>query len=268
MNRKLSNLLLSGAVLLTTGISGGNVEKTKPYYVHYIYDGYDQREMAFMEQKVNKSLRKIANPAAIDVVNRYRELINKNARKYHVPASISEAVAGIENGGGIAKTSNAGAVGIYQLMGPIAKEYGLIVRDKKGRIRDMRKIPDANIAAGNRYLWNLYKRFGRWDLALQAYNIGPTKMAGLIKSYLDHTKPNWEKIGSRIDYDEVKKYNVKLVDIFELIENDKGYRAIAERKGFENGGKEYVPKICAMERVLRNQNKYLRRLAKRQIYEK
>ena len=59
--------------------------------------------------------------------------------------------------------SSAGARGLLQPMPETARELQLEVDD-----------PAANVLAGARYLRQLLDLFGRVDLALAAYNAGPT----------------------------------------------------------------------------------------------
>ena len=59
--------------------------------------------------------------------------------------------------------SRAGARGLLQLMPATARELGLDRDD-----------PAANVLAGARYLRQLLNRFGDRELALAAYNAGPT----------------------------------------------------------------------------------------------
>ena len=59
--------------------------------------------------------------------------------------------------------SGAGATGLLQLMPATARELQLDGND-----------PAANVLAGARYLRQMLDRFGSIDLALAAYNAGPT----------------------------------------------------------------------------------------------
>ena len=59
--------------------------------------------------------------------------------------------------------SDAGALGLLQVMPGTAREVGLTAYE-----------PGANVLAGARYLRQLLDRYGDVDLALAAYNAGPT----------------------------------------------------------------------------------------------
>lgn len=64
--------------------------------------------------------------------------------------------------------SPAGAAGLWQFMPPTAKMYGLTV----DRWVDERLDPERSTEAALSYLSDLYQRFGNWDLAMAAYNMG------------------------------------------------------------------------------------------------
>ncbi|MBZ7986584.1 lytic transglycosylase domain-containing protein [Campylobacter canadensis] len=64
--------------------------------------------------------------------------------------------------------SGAKAVGVWQFMSPTAKSFGL----KIDRYVDERKDVVASSTAAARYLKRLKKQFGKWYLAIFAYNCG------------------------------------------------------------------------------------------------
>lgn len=68
--------------------------------------------------------------------------------------------------------SHAGATGLWQLMPSVATRYGL----RNDRLVDERRDPEKATVAAAEYLRFLYEEFGRWDLALAAYNCGPAKL--------------------------------------------------------------------------------------------
>jgi len=88
------------------------------------------------------------------------------ARDTGLPLSMLVAVGKVESNLIVDATSEAGARGLLQLMPSTAAALELNVDD-----------PDANVLAGARYLRQMLERFDSTDLALAAYNAGPTAVA-------------------------------------------------------------------------------------------
>lgn len=68
--------------------------------------------------------------------------------------------------------SRAGAVGLWQFMLATGKRYDL----KVNSLVDERRDPIKSSWAAARYLRDLYKIYGDWNLVIAAYNCGPTKI--------------------------------------------------------------------------------------------
>jgi soluble lytic murein transglycosylase-like protein len=110
--------------------------------------------------------RHVTAPAlspACPVPDAFRSAFAKASAQTGVPASLLVATAYEESRMDPAALSGAGARGLLQLMPATAREVGL---DSDA--------PAANVLAGARYLRRLLDRFGDVDLALAAYNAGPT----------------------------------------------------------------------------------------------
>lgn len=82
----------------------------------------------------------------------------------------------IESGYAPQVTSGAGAVGLWQLMPPTARELGLEVTPLLDERRDLEKSTEAAL----RYLSRLHDEFGSWFVALAAYNTGPTRVRRIL----------------------------------------------------------------------------------------
>lgn len=116
--------------------------------------------------------------------------------------------------------SRAGAVGVWQLVASTGRAYGLRV----DRDIDQRLDPVASSRAALNYLDRLHNRFGSWYLALAAYNMGPTRLAGLLSK---HNVPR----GSDDSYwairphlpPETRAYVPKVLAAAWLIENDAAF---------------------------------------------
>ena len=75
--------------------------------------------------------------------------------------------------------SRAGATGLWQFMLGTGKQYGLEVNS----LVDERRDPVKSSYAAARYLRDLYKIFGDWNLVIAAYNCGPENINKAIRRY-------------------------------------------------------------------------------------
>lgn len=92
----------------------------------------------------------------------------------------------IESGHNPNIVSPAGAVGLWQFMPDTARTYGLTV----DRWVDERQDPERETEAAVRFLADLYRRFGSWDLAMAAYNMGHGGLTRAIRKF--NTNDFWE----------------------------------------------------------------------------
>jgi membrane-bound lytic murein transglycosylase D len=109
---------------------------------------------------------------------RYQELIQSELRERRLPEDLMW-VAMIESGFDPRAKSPAGAVGLWQFMPPTGDVYGLQV----SKHLDQRKNPILATRAAAHHLRDLYFRFGSWDLALAAYNMGYEQLLDAIDKY-------------------------------------------------------------------------------------
>jgi membrane-bound lytic murein transglycosylase D len=82
--------------------------------------------------------------------------------------------------------SPAGAAGLWQFMPDAARSYGLTV----DRWVDERLDPERSTQAAIRYLSDLYRRFGSWDLSMAAYNMGYGGLSRAVRKF--NTNSFWE----------------------------------------------------------------------------
>jgi membrane-bound lytic murein transglycosylase D len=82
--------------------------------------------------------------------------------------------------------SPVGAAGLWQFMPDAARSYGLTV----DRWVDERLDPERSTQAAIRYLSDLYRRFGTWDLAMAAYNMGYGGLSRSVRKF--NTNSFWE----------------------------------------------------------------------------
>jgi len=126
------------------------------------------------------------------IVSQYGRHIRSAARDTGLDPALITAVIKAESNGDARVVSSAGAKGLMQLIDSTATELG--VSDSFD--------PRQNIMGGARYLRKMLDRFGKTDLALAAYNAGPTAV-----SKHDGIPP----------YPETEKYVENVVAEFESI---------------------------------------------------
>lgn len=118
-------------------------------------------------------------------VGRYRDVIRAALRAEKVPESLIW-VSMVESGFEPKTKSPVGAMGLWQFMPEVGRIYGLRV----DRWMDERQDPVKSSQAGARYLADLHRRFGGWELALAAYNMGYGGLLSAIRKY--NTNDFWE----------------------------------------------------------------------------
>jgi membrane-bound lytic murein transglycosylase D len=109
---------------------------------------------------------------------RYLPMIRKIFSSYGLPADLAY-IPLIESSFSTEAVSPSGAVGMWQFVRSTARNYGLRV-DKRV---DERKDPVKSTHAAARYLKDLYRMLGSWDLVIAAYNSGEYKIHNAIGRY-------------------------------------------------------------------------------------
>jgi membrane-bound lytic murein transglycosylase D len=117
-------------------------------------------------------------------------------------------VALIESGFDPAIRSSAGAAGLWQLMPEGAKAFGLAI----DRWIDERYDAERATEAAARYLADLHRRLGNWELALAAYNMGYGALLNAVRKY--NTNDFWEltKVEAGVPY-ETALYVPKIIAV-------------------------------------------------------
>jgi membrane-bound lytic murein transglycosylase D len=108
--------------------------------------------------------------------NLYFPLFEKYLAKYNLPDEL-KYLAIIESGLNPRAVSRVRAVGLWQFMSATGKYYGL----NNNWYVDDRMDPEKSTEAACRYLKDLYRMFGDWELALAAYNTGPGNVRKAIR---------------------------------------------------------------------------------------
>ncbi len=119
---------------------------------------------------------------------RYGPAMRKVLSEHGMPEDLTY-LAMIESGYNPRAVSSAGAVGLWQFMPATGEEYGLT----RSKWVDQRRNPELSTIAAAEFLSRLEERFGTWDLAMAAYNMGPTALLASEKKY--NTNDYWKLAG-------------------------------------------------------------------------
>jgi len=217
---------------------------------------YKSRPRAY-RRNINKS---------VHVANKYKHLIRRYAIKHGVPVEVYEAIIALENGGGTTKRSGTGPCGIAQIARSTAKKLGLRVnkncrgpryvwktkRRRRGRSRryrvklrgDDRRNVYKSLNAGAKLLAQMFSKYGRWDLTIQAYHDGETKVNKAISRWVKkHKKVNVPS--GKVNGNIIRKYNIRWIDIY----RDNGVtKRVYGRSDW--AGKNYVWKALLSRRMM------------------
>lgn len=109
---------------------------------------------------------------------RYRDAIRKTLAKKGLPEDLAW-LAMVESGFDPKARSPVGALGMWQFMPGTGRIYGL----SQDRWADQRIHVQSATEAAADFLGDLYRRFGTWELAMAAYNMGYGGITGVVKKY-------------------------------------------------------------------------------------
>lgn len=115
---------------------------------------------------------------------RYVPAIKAELRRAGLPTDLVW-LSLIESGHNPTIASPAGAVGLWQFIPHSGRMYGLTV----DRWVDERRDPARATQAAIRFLSDLYRRFGNWELAMGAYNMGYAGMSNAVRKF--NTNDYW-----------------------------------------------------------------------------
>jgi membrane-bound lytic murein transglycosylase D len=145
---------------------------------------FNQRVMAFVDYF---SIRN--REYTRDIVKKkeqYFPIFSETLAKYGMPDEL-KYLSIVESGLRPNAISHANAVGLWQFISSTGKMYGL----RSNWYVDERMDPYEATDAACRHLKDLYRMFGRWELALAAYNCGPGNVRKAIRRS-GYKKDFWE----------------------------------------------------------------------------
>jgi len=123
---------------------------------------------------------------------RFRAAFERASEKTDIPLSVLVAMAQVESNFQPDAVSHAGARGLLQVLPSTAQELKI---DLGGS--------DADVLAGARYLKRMLDRFDSLELALAAYNAGPTAVAKAghaptaeTRTYVGKVLARWQQLAN------------------------------------------------------------------------
>ena len=158
-----------------------NPEYSKEEYVDRLYRMPCVMEMAyndvvqkFIDRYSGRLRRSISYMLAAS--NFYMPIFEEALEMYQLPLELKYLPI-IESALNPKAVSRVGAAGLWQFMPATGKQYGL----KLNSLVDERRDPVLASQAAARYLRDLYKIFGDWNLVIAAYNCGPENINKAIR---------------------------------------------------------------------------------------
>lgn len=153
-------ILILILILTSTGYSLNIPSNTR--IDHWVREYAEKRRPHFQSSLTRSSL--------------YIDTIREVFRENNIPIELSW-IPFVESGFNCAAKSSSEAAGCWQFIPDTGRSFGL----KKGAWKDQRYDFRLSTIAAAEYLNELYSMFGDWELAIAAYNGGPTRIKKEIK---------------------------------------------------------------------------------------
>ena len=158
-----------------------NMEDVNPTYSKEDYVDRLSRIPSVMEMAYNDVVQKFIDRYSgrlrhsisymLGASNFYMPIFEEALEMYQLPLELKYLPI-IESALNPKAVSRVGATGLWQFMLTTGKQYGLQVNS----LVDERRDPVKASYAAARYLSDLYKIFGDWNLVIAAYNCGPANI--------------------------------------------------------------------------------------------
>jgi soluble lytic murein transglycosylase-like protein len=134
--------------------------------------------------------RQTRHVAACPIPTAWQPAFEQASRAAGLPLAMLVAVAQVESRFEASAHSQAGATGLMQVMPSTARSLALTAGE-----------PESNVLAGARFLRQMLDRFRSTDLALAAYNAGPTAVdraggapSGVTVAYVAKVTSRWRSL--------------------------------------------------------------------------
>jgi soluble lytic murein transglycosylase len=147
-----------------------------------------------------------ADPAFVQRIRyplRYEQIVTTHARNYDLDPSLLAAVIYTESKFDAGARSEAGALGLMQLLPETAKGIAVRTGGAKFVVADL-FVPEVNVRYGSWYLRNLLDRYGDERTALAAYHAGQGNV------------DEWRRRGVGIQFPETRSYVEKVERVKEV----------------------------------------------------
>ena len=131
---------------------------------------------------------------------RYEAIVRGHAKNYDLDPALLAAVIYTESRFNARARSNAGAIGLMQLLPDTARGIALRTGGKNFVVDDL-YVPELNVRYGAWYLRNLLNRYGDERTALAAYHAG--------QGNVDH----WRQAGVGVQFPETRSYVAKVLRV-------------------------------------------------------
>ena len=182
----LLNLYMSKTYLGTPGDC--EMKNENPTYPREVYIERLSRIPSVMELAYNDIVQRFIDRYSgrlrysvsylLGASNFYLPIFEEALETYQLPLELKYLPI-IESALNPKAVSRAGATGLWQFMLGTGKQYGLEVNS----LVDERRDPVKSSYAAARYLRDLYRIFGDWNLVIAAYNCGPENINKAIRRY-------------------------------------------------------------------------------------
>jgi membrane-bound lytic murein transglycosylase D len=144
---------------------------------------------------------------------RYHDAVARALHDRGLPQDL-EALVFVESGYSPTAVSSEGAMGLWQFMPGTAHVYGLAVDEDFDERRSIEKATDA----ATRYLSDLYERFGSWELAMAAYDMGYGRLTQRVQELSTNDYWTLSLVRGAIP-DEALAYVPKIIAVALLLRN-------------------------------------------------